>query len=76
MHDFQSASGMSLRDHFAGIALPRCMELCLVNRFGDGVQSSIERATEMAYQVADAMIATRLRTLQDHASNIRKVGGA
>jgi hypothetical protein len=45
------ATGMSLRDWFAGQAIR--------SRWGDGTAMTPEQAASMAYQLADAMLAER-----------------
>lgn len=45
------STGMTLRDYFAGQALRA--------RWGDGTAMTTEDAAQMAYQLADAMLAER-----------------
>ena len=57
--------GMSLRDYYAGVALPNCMEETgtwshgIIESRGHG--SWQEAAAAMAYDVADAMLAAQHR---------------
>jgi hypothetical protein len=51
---YESTGGMTLRDHFAGIALIGIMGQDHVDGYGDA-----ERLTKLAYKYADAMLAER-----------------
>lgn len=55
--------GMSLRDWFAGQALPPCLDMAIkIELAGKGLKKPAPIcAAEMAYQVADAMLAERGR---------------
>lgn len=53
------AEGMSLRDHFAGQALPWALNQDFLNDWGKSGAKHIPLAAAKAYAVADAMIAAR-----------------
>lgn len=52
--------GMSLRDHFAGLALPPVMYTCQYDDLdGAGAANRAELYAKRAYEVADAMLKAR-----------------
>lgn len=55
------ANACSLRDYFAGQALPQCVAVVIGIETGGGtlVKEATDAAAELAYQIADAMLKAR-----------------
>lgn len=52
--------GMSLRDYFAGQALPQVIHMCFADRRLDG-ETSEQMFARKAYAIADAMLTERAK---------------
>lgn len=53
-------SGMTLRDHFAGLALPGVMQVCIEDTPRDG-ENMPKMVARKSFEIADAMLAERAK---------------
>jgi len=57
---YEGRAGMTLRDHFAGKALPQTIAAVFeIHPNGSGTKDFAETCATLAYQMADAMLAAR-----------------
>lgn len=59
-HRHLGHNGMTLRDYFAGQALPSVMHLCARNTLASA-ESITQSFARKAYEIADAMLAERVK---------------
>ena len=57
---FEGYAGMTLRDYFAGQALPSVMHLCARDTLAPA-ESITQSFARKAYEIADAMLAERVK---------------
>jgi hypothetical protein len=59
-HGYEPHYGMTLRDYFAGKALPSVMHLCARDTLAPA-ESITQSFARKAYEIADAMLAERVK---------------